>query len=158
MLLERLTMADQEPRVWLVGEHDEYYPYRFSAHAVFTAEADARAYADLVGAASDGEPRPAEVQEVPLFGPGGIPEMVEAWEAEATVAHLPNANEPPKLVHYRFPASAVPGWAKQPCELSNCDGSSSGLFIRFYGSDKDAVLEACAKRYEAGLDALGARR
>lgn len=155
---------DEEPRpmLWLVGEcdYDSYSP-----HAVFSSEADARAFAQIIG---------DDVEELPLFGPGEMPAIVEAWTAHATVVPQPYSisatsrgrttvtpydNEPPKLQRHTFsPLKGVPEWAKQPCAVTNCETNSGGLYIRFHGSDKEAVLEACTKRYEAGLDAMGARR
>lgn len=158
-------MTDEQPRtsLWLVGEtgYDS-----FSPHAVFATEADAKAYAEVI---HDG------VDELPLYGPGEMPEIVDAWSAEATVRRqrrtattsttLGNTsvtvydNEPPTLTRRRFSTlSHVPAWATQPCEVTDCQMVMDDLFIRFHGSDRDAVLAACTARYEAGLDAMGARR
>jgi hypothetical protein len=153
---------ESRPTLWLVGEYD-YDSY--SPHAVFTAEEDARAFAQAVG---------DEVEELPLFGPGEQPEIVEAWVAYATVVPKPYSislsvngrtsvttydNEPPKVERYSFsPLKHVPAWARQPCAVTNCETGAGGLYIRFRGSDRDAVLDACTRRYEAGLDAMGARR
>lgn len=157
-------MTDSPPRpvLWLVGAYD-YDSY--SPHAIFSTEEDAKAFAQVIG---------DDVDELPLFGPGELPEIVEAWSAQAIVLPKPYSitrtsggrttvttydNEPPTLQRHCFsPLKSVPEWAKQPCTVTNCETNGHGLFIRFHGFDKDAVLEACTRRYEAGLDAMGARR
>jgi hypothetical protein len=158
-------MADEGPTtVWMVGEPD--YD-SCSHHAVFTSRADADAYAALN--------TDWHVEEMPLYRSGTMPAIVEAWSATAAVRrHQTTAmtsstlghtsmtvydNEPPTLRCYRFSElEALPIWAKQPCDVTRCDLNGDVLTIRFQGSDRDAVLEACQQRYEAGLDAMGARR
>lgn len=148
--------------LWMVGESDWD---SFTPHAVFISGEDAAAYASVIG---------EHPYELPLYQPGTQPTIVEAWSAQAEVRRRPTTatvshggrstttrydNEPPKLELHRFSTlGTVPEWAQQPCEVTNCEMTLDGMYIRFHGSDRDAVLEACRQRYEAGLDAMGARR
>ena len=149
--------------LWLVGETDYEW---FTPHCVFESEDDAKAYSEII---KDG------VHELPVFAAGTMPEIVEAWTCTAIIrtrvrtaivsiagrsTYKVYDNEPPKLESERFSVlGSVPLWARQPCEVALCgmDGSDD-LAIRFHGYDREAVLEACRQRYEAGLDAMGARR
>lgn len=156
-------MSDDRTSLWMVGEtgYEDFDP-----HAVFAVEADAKAYAEAIG---------DDVHELPLYGPGELPEFVEAWSAEAAIrqrrtTHTSSTsggkttmtvldNVPPSARLHRFSTLGhVPAWARQPCDVTNCEAADGQLYIRFHGSDRDAVLEACRQRYEAGLDAMGARR
>ena len=104
-----------------------------------------------------------------------MPRIIEGWSASALVRRYRTTattsttlggfamtvydNEPPTLRCFRF--SELEGrqaWTQQPCDVARCDLADDVLTIRFHGSDRDAVLAACTARYEAGLDAMGARR
>ena len=126
--------------LWVVIEHD--YDSA-TIHCAFEHESDAKAYADQIGASGE---------EIRVYGAGQMPLLTEGWTAEARAGGLPY---PPELTrHVWSEYQHTPTWAKQPCELVDCSMRGRDLYLWYRGSDRDAVLAACQRRYDKALGFL----